>query len=147
LEVAPVLASWDKAGSPSQQRLAGFLAAAQEALSPQLSGLTSGLALRLDVGLQTSVDVLAERDLDNYLYPLVSYLSKPHGGSDEVVARAFVSAFATKGHAARVVREGRGCSTCCAFNREWLRMRGENHGFGVDGGLSAADSGPGGTRH
>jgi hypothetical protein len=70
----PQLASWDKAGTPSQQRLAAYLKATQQVVDPVVRQLRGPLALRLDVGLPRSVDLLAEHDLDNYLSPLMKAL-------------------------------------------------------------------------
>ncbi|MBA2239984.1 MAG: hypothetical protein H0W09_01870 [Solirubrobacterales bacterium] len=53
---------------------------------PPLRALNLPAALRLDIGLPSSVDLLHQHDLDNYLFPLVSHL-----GSNR-----FASAWATK---------------------------------------------------
>jgi hypothetical protein len=76
LPVPPQLASWNKAGDPEQVRLAGYLDAADELLRPRYELLTGALALRLDVGLQSGVALLDQRDLDNYLFPLAARISK-----------------------------------------------------------------------
>lgn len=76
LPVPPRLASWNKAGDPDQIRLAGYLDAAEGLLSLSLEKLSGPLALRLDVGLPRSAALLDQRDLDNYLFPLATRLSR-----------------------------------------------------------------------
>jgi hypothetical protein len=51
------------------------------------------LALRLDVGLPDSVSLLDRHDLDNYLFPLVTEVTRRTG-------RTIASAWATKQHSA-----------------------------------------------
>lgn len=92
LMLAPQLASWDASTSASQQQMAGYLEHAEDLLAPVLATTRDPLALRLEVGLPADVDVLRERDLDNYLHPLVTQLIKRSG-------RRFASVTATKGHA------------------------------------------------
>ncbi|MGV9386195.1 hypothetical protein ACWDRB_61055 [Nonomuraea sp. NPDC003707] len=92
LEIRPRLASWDAARHPSQVRLEEFLAEASRVCAPQLSQLPDPLALRLDVGLPVATPLLEQHDLDNYLFPLVTSLSKVSG-------RRFVSVWGTKRHA------------------------------------------------
>ncbi len=92
LSLVPQLASWDASTSASQQRLGNYLRHAEDLLAPQLHAAPDPLALRLEVGLPTNVDCLRERDLDNYLFPLVTHLAKASG-------RRFVSVTATKQHA------------------------------------------------
>ncbi len=92
LTQSPQLASWDASISASQQRLAGYLKHAEDLLAPVLATTGDPLALRLEVGLPADVDVLRERNLDNYLYPLVTHFSKRS-------RRRFASVTATKGHA------------------------------------------------
>jgi hypothetical protein len=72
LMLAPQLSSWDASTSASHQRLAGYLEHAEDLLAPVLATTRDPLALRLEVGLPADVDVLRERDLDNYLHPLVT---------------------------------------------------------------------------
>lgn len=76
LPVPPRLASWNKAGDPDQVRLAEYLSAADELLRPYYERLNGPLALRLDVGLPQAADLLDRRDLDNYLYPLATRISR-----------------------------------------------------------------------
>lgn len=92
LMLAPQLASWDSSTNASQQRLANYLEHAEHLLAPVLVKARDPLALRLEVGLSADVDVLQERDLDNYLHPLATYLMRRS-------ARRLVSVSATKGHA------------------------------------------------
>ena len=76
LPVPPRLASWNKGGDPDQVRLAEYLAAADELLCARYQQLSGPLALRLDVGLSPAADLLDQRDLDNYLYPLATCVSR-----------------------------------------------------------------------
>jgi hypothetical protein len=76
LPVPPRLGSWNKADDPDQVRLAGYLDAAEGLLGPILQKLSGPLALRLDVGLPRSAALLDQRDLDNYLFPLATRLSR-----------------------------------------------------------------------
>lgn len=92
LPVPPRLANWNKAGDPDQLRLAGYVAAADELLRPYYTRLSGPLALRLDVGLPQAARLLDQRDLDNYLYPLVTHLSRAAGG-------VFACVWGTKQHA------------------------------------------------
>jgi hypothetical protein len=91
LAVAPRLASWNRADDPDQVRLEAFLAAAEQLLRPQCEQLTGPLALRLDIGLPPVIQLLHQRDLDNYLYPLAARLSRTTG-------RRLVSVWCTKQH-------------------------------------------------
>lgn len=93
LAQAPVLASWDAAGHPAQQRLADYLADATGELASAASTSSGPVALRLEVGLPDEADLLHERDLDNYLFPLAHHLTR-HGGVHDLV-----SATAVKRHA------------------------------------------------
>ena len=74
LDVTPRVASWMQRNHPDQLRLKEFFDHAEAAVRPVLARLKGPLALRLDVALPERVDPLYERDLDNYLYPLVSQL-------------------------------------------------------------------------
>jgi hypothetical protein len=77
LSVRPELASWDRAGSPSQERLAVYLEHAKRLVAPELARVDGPVSLRLDVGVPHTVSLLDERDLDNYLYPLMLALDWP----------------------------------------------------------------------
>jgi hypothetical protein len=65
--------------------------ACAELVLPRIEGLPGPLALRLDVGLPTSVHLLDTHDLDNYLYPLAARLSRLAG-------RPFATVWGTKAH-------------------------------------------------
>lgn len=75
----PRLASWNASTHPDQIRLNAYLECAANLLLPRLEGLADPLGLRLDVGLPDGVALLAEHDLDNYLFPLATHLSKASG--------------------------------------------------------------------
>jgi hypothetical protein len=81
LPVPPRLASWNRAGDPDQVRLTAYLDAAEGLLRPRLEQLSGPLALRLDVGLPNSAELLDKRDLDNYLLPLATRLSQAGTGA------------------------------------------------------------------
>jgi|SRR5579875_90222 hypothetical protein len=76
LPVPPRLASWNKSGDPDQVRLAAYLEVADELLHPYHERLSGQVALRLDVGLPQTAALLDQRDLDNYLFPLATHLSR-----------------------------------------------------------------------
>nr|MDT0659120.1 hypothetical protein [Micromonospora sp. DSM 115978] len=74
LAETPQLASWDRAGSPSQVRLARFLDHAEAAVASLLVG-AGPFAVELAVGEPDGQTRYARgRDLDNYLFPLVTRL-------------------------------------------------------------------------
>lgn len=89
LQVAPRLASWMAADHPDQAKVEEFLAHAVHLVGADLAQLPDPLALRLDVGLPSKVELLNEHDLDNYLFPLAMRLSLSSG-------RQFATAWATK---------------------------------------------------
>jgi hypothetical protein len=93
LGVAPAVASWDRAGSKGQLRLATFLDNACELVAREMYAAPGPLALRLDVGLPDTIALFHAHDLDNYLLPLARELTKRTG-------RPFASAQATKRHSA-----------------------------------------------
>jgi hypothetical protein len=95
LVVRPELASWDRAGTPSQERLAAYLDQAKGFVKPILAEAPGPLALRLDIGLPQAVPLLNEHDLDNYLFPLVTALDRPTGSPSRLV-----TVWAHKRHAA-----------------------------------------------
>lgn len=71
LSADPQLPSWDRAGHPSQVRLAGFLAHVDAVAAPLISPVDSPLAVELIVGLPAEASLTGGgRDLDNYLYPV-----------------------------------------------------------------------------
>ena len=90
LELEPRLESWERRGHPDQVRLSAFIDHVLERVAPLMERTEGPLALRLDVGLPVDADPLWQRDLDNYLYPVVRALP----------ARV-VSCWATKGRAPR----------------------------------------------
>jgi hypothetical protein len=73
LNLAPQLDSWDRADNRSQVQLGKFLDEADTLLAA--SRIDGPWALRLDVGLAPTLDLLGKRDLDNYAKPLASRLS------------------------------------------------------------------------
>lgn len=68
LRVAPRLASWNKADHPDQVRLRAYLNDTEALLAS--SRVDGPWALRLDVGLPATRDLLDASDLDNFAYPL-----------------------------------------------------------------------------
>jgi hypothetical protein len=75
LSVEPQLASWDRAGHPSQVKLAGFLAHLDAVAGPVLAGASGRVAVELVVGLGDDVPLIGGgRDLDNYLFPVAQRL-------------------------------------------------------------------------
>jgi hypothetical protein len=86
LAEAPRLASWDRAGSAGQRRLANFLDHV-DLLTAPLRTCSGPLALELGVGVPPGVaPQVGGRDLDNYLFPLVYHLG----------ARRFAAVFGRK---------------------------------------------------
>ena len=75
LRVAPRLASWNKADDPDQVRLRVSLDDAESLLAD--SRIDGPWALRLDVGLPSTRDLLDAADLDNFAYPLAYRLKHP----------------------------------------------------------------------
>lgn len=90
LSLAPRLESWDRRDHPSQVALRRFVAHVHELVDPIIDRTPGELVLRLDVGLEDTVDPLWERDLDNYLFPIVRTLPE-----------RVVSVWGTKGRDAR----------------------------------------------
>ncbi|HET8684383.1 MAG TPA: hypothetical protein VFM54_21290 [Micromonosporaceae bacterium] len=75
LTVPPQLASWDRAGHPSQVRLAEFLTHVETVAARQVAGVEGRLAMELVVGLPEGTSLATGgRDLDNYLYPVAQRL-------------------------------------------------------------------------
>ena len=72
LRVAPRLASWNKADDPDQIRLQEYLDDTEALIAG--ARIRGPWALRLDVGLPSSRDLLDASDLDNYAYPLATRL-------------------------------------------------------------------------
>lgn len=71
LKVRPRLASWMAANHPDQVRLHAYL----RYVTDLVSAPAGELAVRLDVGLPRDLDLLDQRDLDNYLQPVATRLS------------------------------------------------------------------------
>ena len=82
----PRLACWERADHPDQVRLRAYLDDTEGLLAA--SRVDGPWALRLDVGLPTELDLLKDRDLDNYAYPLADRLYDPN----------LVSVWCTKRH-------------------------------------------------
>jgi len=76
LRIAPRLASWNKADDPDQIRLRAYLEDTEALIAG--SQINGSWALRLDVGIPSSRDLLDASDLDNYAYPLASRLRDPN---------------------------------------------------------------------
>src|ERR1043165_4025784 len=73
--VKPQLASWDRAGHPSQVKLARFLAHVDTLARPVLANVSGRVAAELIVGVSDRVCVTdGGHDLDNYLFPLAARL-------------------------------------------------------------------------
>jgi hypothetical protein len=97
LSVEPRLASWDRAGQPSQVALAGFLAQVDAMAAPAMAGIRGQVAVDLTVGLPGTVPLFdGGRDLDNYLLPVARQL-----GADRVAA-----AFCRKVHGPSLLAVG-----------------------------------------
>ncbi len=74
LGLTPRLESWNARDHPDQVRLREFVAHVREVVDPVAEALDGPLGLKLDVGLDDSIDPLWQRDLDNYLYPIAREL-------------------------------------------------------------------------
>ncbi|MDP7707118.1 hypothetical protein [Mycobacterium sp. TY815] len=85
----PRLASWNKSDDPAQVRLRAYLDETEALLAG--SRIDGPWALRLDVGLPATRDLLDAADLDNYAYPLAHRLGDP----------GLVSVWCTKEHSER----------------------------------------------
>jgi hypothetical protein len=72
LEVALQLASWDKAGTASQLRLAGFLAHVAEVVDPEMATASRRVAVKLTVGLPGHQRSIGSRS--GLSFPLTSML-------------------------------------------------------------------------
>jgi hypothetical protein len=97
--VKPQLASWDRAGHPSQVKLARFLAHVDVIAAPVLTTVYGRVAVELIVGFGDGVSLIdGGHDLDNYLFPVAQRLGpqrvaaifgrKIHGPSSLAVAPA-----------------------------------------------------------
>ena len=73
--VKPQLASWERAGHPSQVKLARFLAHVDTIAGPVLAAVRGRVAVELIVGFSAGVCLIDDgHDLDNYLFPLAQRL-------------------------------------------------------------------------
>jgi hypothetical protein len=73
--VKPQLASWDRAGHPSQVKLARFLAHVDVIAGPVLATVRGRVAVELIVGFPDGACLIdGGHDLDNYLFPVASRL-------------------------------------------------------------------------
>jgi hypothetical protein len=97
--VKPQLASWDRAGHPSQVKLARFLAHVDAIAGPVLAAVSGPIAAELIVGFSDGVSLVdGGHDLDNYLFPVAQRLGpervaaifgrKMHGPSSLAVGPA-----------------------------------------------------------
>src|SRR5260370_41279583 len=73
--VKPQLASWDRAGHPSQVKLARFLAHVDAIAGPVLAAVSGRVAAELIVGFSDGASLIdGGHDLDNYLFPVAQRL-------------------------------------------------------------------------
>jgi hypothetical protein len=73
--VKPQLASWERAGHPSQVKLGRFLAQVDAIAGPVAATVSSRVAAELIVGFSEGVSLIdGGHDLDNYLFPVVQRL-------------------------------------------------------------------------
>jgi hypothetical protein len=92
LDVAPVLAGHQVAGSTRKERLATLADDVRLLDGEDLRARPDPLGLRLEIGLPNVVPLLASNDLCTFLYPMVSRLTAATG-------RPLVSVWASKRHA------------------------------------------------
>jgi hypothetical protein len=97
--VKPQLASWERAGHPSQVKLGRFLAHVDALAGPVLATVSGRVAAELIVGFSDGASLIdGGHDLDNYLFPVAQRLGpervaaifgrKIHGPSSLAVGRA-----------------------------------------------------------
>jgi hypothetical protein len=73
--VKPQLASWERAGHPSQVKLGRFLAYVDAIAGPVLATVSGRVAAELIVGFSDGASVIdGGHDLDNYLFPVAQRL-------------------------------------------------------------------------
>jgi hypothetical protein len=73
--VKPQLASWDRAGHPSQVKLRRFLAQVDAIADPVLAGVRGRVAAELIVGFSDGVSLTGGgHDLGSYLFPVAQRL-------------------------------------------------------------------------
>jgi hypothetical protein len=92
LDVAPVLSGREEAGSTRKERLATLADHMRLLVAEDLWTTPDPLGLRLDIGLPNDVPLLASNDLDAFVCPLVSRLTR-------AIGRPFVSVWASKRYA------------------------------------------------
>src|SRR5690242_7873132 len=92
LNVAPVLAGSGEAGRTRKERLATLADDVRLLVAEDLRPTPDPLGLRLDLGLPNDVPLLASNELDTFVYPLVSRLTR-------ATRRPFASVWASKKHA------------------------------------------------
>jgi hypothetical protein len=97
--VKPQLASWERAGHPSQVKLGRFLAHVDALAGPVLATVSGRVAAELIVGFSDGASLIdGGHELDNYLFPVAQRLGpervaaifgrKIHGPSSLAVGRA-----------------------------------------------------------
>src|SRR5258708_5427402 len=80
--VRPQRASWDRAGNPSQVKLARCLAHVDAIAGPVLATVSSRVAAELIVGFSDGVSLIdGGHDLDNYLFPVAQRLGPERGAA------------------------------------------------------------------
>jgi len=73
--VKPQLASWERAGHPSQVKLGRFLGHVDAVAGPVLAAVSGRVAVELIVGFSDGVSLTdGGHDLDNYLFPVAQRL-------------------------------------------------------------------------
>src|SRR6201996_4051056 len=73
--VKPQLASWERAGHPSQVKLGRFLANVDAIAGPVLATVSGRVAAELIVGFSDGASIISGgHDLDNYLFPVAQRL-------------------------------------------------------------------------
>jgi len=73
--VKPQLASWERAGHPSQVKLGRFLGHVDAVAGPVLAAVSGRVAVELIVGFGDGVSLIdGGHDLDNYLFPVAQRL-------------------------------------------------------------------------
>ena len=88
MERPPQLASWKRDDDPDQVQLAAYVEYMTGVAVPVLADSDDPVAVELIVGLPATRPLTAQRDLDNYLNPVVNGLG----------ANRFVSVFGRKLH-------------------------------------------------
>jgi hypothetical protein len=70
----PRLASWERRDHPDQVRLRAYLKHLSAVVEPAIAAIHGPTALQLNVGLGPDVDLMHQRDLDNFLQPIAEVL-------------------------------------------------------------------------